>query len=1271
MKRRYKVIGGCATVLATTILCLTAMPAAMVSASSESQQATASASVNNSGKQSLNGIEVDKNATVTKNNDGYILNNDKFKVEIGGSGEIDGLYLANDAFDTNYVMNYKDNPKQNNAAHQWMGELMFRTKKGDANSTMPWTKEYTSQSPVSVRKLSVNNNSVVVTYTPNSSSTTGDGIKNMVVTETYTLDASGHLHWGITLKNNTKDKLTVGDFGLPMPFREYWHYKPTNGKSQLDMAYENSVIFHSFVGQNSSYIYTTRPSGIGNFLTFTPDQSTDAKLEYQDHWEDDGTKTTDEKQWSMPRFGANVAGTTGWDNGLNVFYVNSEAISPTGNRGYLPSTATVLNPGESKTYAFNFSASDLQSNKQTTHQTNSNSTAVSGDMTSTKYETNLKKALYDEGLVDAVSVPSMVLTKDSTGIAKGQMYLHTKVPKDKISFSFQNQHNDEVSKQKSSDQNKISADGLSDELGTATYKKTVTKDGENYYIYDIAFKAEGRNNIIVNYELNGQAKKTTLQYDVLQNPEKSLEKHAQFLLKTQIQNSGKFNDQIFDDWSMDKKATVNDFTTAYGGWGDDWGLTHGLFLADMNTKIPNKDQVQALDKYLHTGIWDNLMKNHHSDYGVPDWLREKNDNLSYTWRSYSYIHIYNTFYEMYKIAKQNPDLIKYDVSSYPVAKDKDVKNAADAYLKMAYNIFKACYTNSGIRYKDDGLMGESTVPQFISALKSEGMTEQAGNVENWMKQKYTTYTSQKYPFGSEMNYDNTGEESVYMLGNMYNDKRLMAMVDMKTRADRGVQPLWYQYGVPVTIDGENWWQFQYTTSLADTAMNNWLVSQDNGLTADQRGIAQRSNYAAKLGNLTQINTGQIDSDQENNGAVSWTYQAELGNWAQPNQNSVAKTGAGSLHNGWRQTSGEGDLALFGALQVLSADVATDPIFGTVGYGANVNSTDKTYEITPEDGMRQKLNLIDSQTAYEFAGDRYTKAVTNKDNSAIRFDVENVTRKDHTLQLKITLPTATGTQYNVLWNGKKVSEFKQDDTDKTIDVKVGTGNGQLEIAKPGSSIEQSTSGTGNGSTVPSGSTSSSSSQIDSSQVTSSSSSAINSSSSDANGNQSSSSVDNNTVSKDKGYKKGTMLYATKKVRLYKGTKFDSSTRIVTYKKQSRTKRPEFKVISKTKNANGVARYKVVDMNKHTKNYKRTGYITASSKYVQPLYYQSLAKHHVKVISKTGINSYKSKSFSGKVHHYKYATKLKVKKIVKTKLRTTFVLNNGKFITGNKKFIMEIN
>ena len=66
-----------------------------------------------------------------KTDKGYHLRNEYFDVETGEYGEITSLKIVGDEYDTNYVMNVSDNPKQDTSAHEWMGDLMFKTKKSD------------------------------------------------------------------------------------------------------------------------------------------------------------------------------------------------------------------------------------------------------------------------------------------------------------------------------------------------------------------------------------------------------------------------------------------------------------------------------------------------------------------------------------------------------------------------------------------------------------------------------------------------------------------------------------------------------------------------------------------------------------------------------------------------------------------------------------------------------------------------------------------------------------------------------------------------------------------------------------------------------------------------------------------------------------------------------------------------------------------------------------------------------------------------------------
>lgn len=151
--------------------------------------------------------------------------------------------------------------------------------------------------------------------------------------------------------------------------------------------------------------------------------------------------------------------------------------------------------------------------------------------------------------------------------------------------------------------------------------------------------------------------------------------------------------------------------------------------------------------------------------------------------------------------------------------------------------------------------------------------------------------------------------------------------------------------------------------------------------------------------------------------------------------------------------------------------------------------------------------------------------------------------------------------------------------------------------------------------------------------------------------------------------GEAVYATKKIGLYKSTSFKKANRIAWYPKQKRTNRPMFVVTGYKRNGNGTLRYKVRDVNHGRKTAGKTGYITASQKYVVPVYYASVPKSKkITVIAKKGVNAYKSAKLTGKAKHYKKGTHLRVKKLVKHNLTMRYQLTNGKYVTTNKKLII---
>ncbi len=855
------------------------------------------------------------------------MNNNYFNVQIGSNGEISTLKLTGDTYPTNYVLNSSNASNLNTSDHQWFGELMFKYRLG----TGSWITALT-QSSSDVRTQNQNSSTVTVTY-QNSANT--NGIKNFKVVETYSL-VNDYLQWSIQLTNTSSQTLEIGDLGMPLPFNEIW---------PGGTVYEERVLYHANIADSNSYVYVTRPSGVGPLLLMVPDTSTGAGWEYRDRWVN---YEHNRSSWT-----ANDK----WPDGLQVYYIHSNVIKNT-NRGYLSNTSLILAPNQSKTYTFKlFKAADQNA---------------------------MKEKLYTEGLIDVNVVPGMIVPANQ--IAKFD--LHTS----KNINSITAQYPGETS---------ITS------LGTSH---------TDHKIYSLKMNHLGQNNITIDY---GSGEKTVLQFYAIEPIDTALQRHASFMVnKTQWGQTGDIRAYVFDDWMMDTKSKRNNFS-GYMGWGDDWGLSHAQFLAEKNTQAPNKEEITAIDNYLEYCVWNHVMVT--SSYQVHDWLNEPhyNDDL---YRAFAYPHVANTFFGMYKIVRFYPSFIAY-------------KNSATTYLLRAYNVM-----HNGMEMSTGtGLMGESSVPEIIAALKKEGYHNEANTLTNDCSNKYNDYSRQAYPYGSEYIYDNTGEESGYMVAKMNNNRTMMSKINAKTRASRGSQPLWYYYADPTTICGSGWWQFQYSTSLIGYCMDDWTRYYSSAPEEDERMA-----YAAKIANLNCINSGQIDSDPENIGTVAWTYQASKGNYYE------GSADGGSLHNGWRQMSGEADLGLWGAIRILSADVSVDPIFGLYGYGCDAVKNGGNYVITPKDGISKKLNLITEKLYMEMDRDQYTSATVAAAKNYMELTLKNqYTNAAHTTALSL-YGLEPGT-YQVLVNNTVVSGFTAAANVKTtINLGIGTHDTyNIKITKGGS------------------------------------------------------------------------------------------------------------------------------------------------------------------------------------------------------------------------------
>lgn len=543
-------------------------------------------------------------------------------------------------------------------------------------------------------------------------------------------------------------------------------------------------------------------------------------------------------------------------------------------------------------------------------------------------------------------------------------------------------------------------------------KKVV--DGESHHIYELKFDTLGNNSVRVEYELQvGDEwvdKFTQFEFNVLAELDEIVRSSSRFMVEhTQDKDPTSPTYGIYRDWYLTDGMDMDD-----RHWGDDWSHDNISFMVMKNLLDPDAEQIRSIERYLIDFMWERFMKNTQDSYIVANYLRDSGvftDNERPYHRTFSEILPALAYFNMYRIQKAYPNLMEY-------------RETPQYYLAKAYGIYYNRISSGQV-----GFYGEQQVPDLIEALKEEGMFEEYENLKR--KFAYTkgrNMAQARYPYGSEFEYDNTGEEGAYSAARALRTyyphdplaesaKRSMEMADWKTRAMRGLQPTWYHYSVPVFRGGEGWWNFQYTASLAGYIMDDWLRYQEDGRTPEQTAVAQQRNYAGKISNFNAVNMGQISADSI--GSTSWRYSMYKGGTG---TKDVFDGGKRVMNNGWNDFSGEAELGLYGSLLTISADIVTDPVFGLFGYGALVTDHGDSYTIVPKDGFGRRMNLIDEKIYLVAENDKIEQAAIRKDGRAMTLNLSNPTGKEHLSKIKIDGAGVEDGYYAMRVNGADAGQF---------------------------------------------------------------------------------------------------------------------------------------------------------------------------------------------------------------------------------------------------------
>ncbi|MEC7784294.1 MAG: DUF5695 domain-containing protein [Bacteroidota bacterium] len=398
----------------------------------------------------------------------------------------------------------------------------------------------------------------------------------------------------------------------------------------------------------------------------------------------------------------------------------------------------------------------------------------------------VQQQLTEKDMPVAVGVPGYVLPQD----VQGKLFL---------------KYNSDVSSMKVTPE------------GALSIEKGAAKNA--YDVYTVTGNQWGRARVEIKYT-NGKTQ--SINYKVIKPESELVADFGNFLFAKQWfdDDEDPFNrapSLISYDY-QNKRQVTQDGRVWIAGLSDEGGA--GSWLGGMMKQYlqPDQEQVSKLEDFVNQTVWG-VLQNAEGEhkYGVrksvlyyePEEFPAGtyNDTINWnTWaawnkegaadpgRSYNYPHVVAAYWTLYRLSRYHDNLVT----------QKDWK----WYLEQAYQTTLAMTTQAPY-YAQFGQMEGSIFLHVLKDLKREQLTEEATKLEAEMKKRADHWESLAYPFGSEMPWDSTGQEEVYMWSDYFGYDAKAAVTLSAILAYMPTMPHWAYNG-----NARRYWDFLYGGKLS-------------------------------------------------------------------------------------------------------------------------------------------------------------------------------------------------------------------------------------------------------------------------------------------------------------------------------------------------------------------------------------------------------------------------------------------------------------------------
>ncbi len=342
-------------------------------------------------------------------------------------------------------------------------------------------------------------------------------------------------------------------------------------------------------------------------------------------------------------------------------------------------------------------------------------------------------------------------------------------------------------------------------------------------------------------------------------------------------------------------------------------------------------------------------------------------------RAYNYPHVAIGHWVLYRVARNHPGL----VTAHPWR----------WYLDHAYQTTTAMMRDAPY-YTQFGLMEGDVFVDILKDLKREGLTAEATEMERLMKKRADHWRTLRYPFGSEMAWDSTGQPEVYAWMRYFGYQPQADLTRKVILAYDPTIPSWGYNG-----NARRYWDFLYGGKYPriERQLHHYgstlnAVPLFDAYRADPKDLRLlRIAYGGMMGGITNI-------DRDGFSSAAFHSAPDMMRWD--------------------PYSGDYGMGFYGHAITAASYLVNDPTFGWLGFGGSVDQAAGAVSITPKDGARTRLFIAPAGLWITLEAGKIARATFAPATGAITLTLDAATKINPTARVFVETTTNTGRSYVV-------------------------------------------------------------------------------------------------------------------------------------------------------------------------------------------------------------------------------------------------------------------